>query len=148
MSIVALFREVAAATEDTLEGSVIGRTGYLDSPVRPTASAMKGVDAVGRAFITVCARSKRPSEYMKGGFEVATGVITIFQRYTDPTCDIVAQANNHHHVFFLRGAASEEDVLSLSELIGEGRTVLRNRLPGGVVEETVVELISPEEALA
>jgi hypothetical protein len=129
-----------------------GGTGYLDRPITPTSSVMKGTDSHGRAFVTLCLKSiDRAAGYPD---DVRVGVITVFQRYSggDPSRmqDIVVQARNGGtRVNFIEGAATDEMLTALQELVTTGRTqrTYSDTVAGDALT-AYFELVPPEQALA
>jgi hypothetical protein len=143
------FKMVWESVTHALPSAVgIGPTGYLDQPVSPTASAMRGRDEKGRLFITLCLRSREQNPD-DGSIDERAGVLTIFQRYTGKA-NTIAEGQNHGRVRFLAHAATRTELAHLHQLVVQGRTTLGRDIGDDVekLEVTTYVLIPPAEALA
>lgn len=129
---VAWLRRIADSIE-TVREVTEGQTGYLDDWCVPVASCTKGRDKWGRIFVTVAARTQGRDD---GRTYLSSGVLTVFQRYTQE--DIVTQANNSNGapLLCLGGAASDDDMDLLEQLV---RTGTADRVVNGVIGGTLYE---------
>jgi len=143
VSRVEQLRMIAEKIEPVLSGMTQGSTGYLDDRVVPTEPAMKGVDAHGRTFVTLCLRSTESGgRDVEAPDVVRVGVVTIFQRYSDDDKVVVQACNSRLAPRFIEGAARDEDMSRLQELISARRVSGRDQ-DGRVL----FELVSPAAAL-
>jgi hypothetical protein len=149
MTLLERFKVIWESVTHVLPSAMgIGPTGYLDQPVSPTASAMRGRDEKGRLFITLCLRS-REQDPDNGSFYENAGILTIFQRYTGGSSTI-AEAQNKGRVRFIAHAATETELAHLHQLVVQGRTTLARDIGDDEekLEVTTYALIPPAEALA
>ena len=131
----------------TTRQAAVGGTGYLDDRFTPAAPLMKGVDRYERTFITLCLRYAGQDDREH---EERRGIITIFQRYTDGSGDVVTQASNSRlaPTLFFHGAATDEDMVLLEELVDKGEMERTESDRAGGPLHTYYCIVAPEVALA
>jgi len=113
----------------------VGHTGYLDAHVTPTSPIAKGVDRSGRKFFQFCVEG--PTRLGMAG--MATGVVTIFQRYSNSE-DVWTQANNSgEHISVVEGAVTPQEARSIVELLETGKTTMwhEKRFPSSFDNEVM-----------